>query len=315
LIVACWSVPRWLIGERRVNDHAGAMMPSPIDSAVSTFKLGGTLTIPRLGFGAMQLPGRPNGAAVDQATAVAVACRAVELGVRHIDTAAFYFCGTNRANNILRKALHPYPADLTIATKVGPLRTPTGEMSGEARPDQLRPAVAQNLQELAVDILDLVYLRVGRLAAAGTDPIGDRFTALAELRDEGLIRHLGVSNVTREQLAEARAIAPVAAVQNRFGVLDQQHGALVDECANAGIAFMPFFALGGGHTTLASQNLHQVAKRHGATVFQVAIAWGLARSPSIVQIPGTASLAHLEENMAAARLMLDEADMALLGHR
>jgi pyridoxine 4-dehydrogenase len=223
--------------------------------------------------------------------------------------------GPNRANGILRTALHPYPADLTIATKVGPLRTPTGEMVGEAGPEQLCPAVEQNLQELDLDVLDLVYLRVGRLAAAGTDPIGDRFSALAELRDEGLIRHLGVSNVTRQQLAEARAIAPVAAVQNRFGVLDQQNAALVDERADAGIAFMPFFALGGGHTTLVSEHLHQVAKRHGATVFQVAIAWGLARSPSIVQVPGTASLAHLEENMAAAHLKLDQADVGLLGHR
>jgi pyridoxine 4-dehydrogenase len=292
-----------------------AMTPSPIDAAVGTIKLGGTHTIPRLGFGAMQLPGRPNGPPVDQAMAVAVARRAVELGVRHLDTAAFYFRGPNHANDILRTALHPYADDLTIATKVGPLRNPTGELVGEATPEQLRPAVEQNLHNLAVDTLDLVYLRVGRLAAAGNDPIGDRFTALAELRDEGLIRHLGLSNVTGEQLAEARTIAPVAGVQNRFGVLDQRHAWLVDECADAGIAFMPFFALGGGHTTLASQSLHQVAKRHGATVFQVAIAWGLARSPWIVQIPGTASLAHLEENMAAASLMLDEADMALLGRR
>jgi pyridoxine 4-dehydrogenase len=198
---------------------------------------------------------------------------------------------------------------------VGPLRSPTGEMFGEATPDQLRPAVEENLRELGVDVLDLVYLRVGHLGTSGTDPIGDRFTALAELRDEGLIRQLGVSNVTREQLAEARSIAPVAAVQNRFGVLDQEDAALVDECADAGIAFMPFFALGGGHTTLAGEDLKKVAERHGATVFHVAIAWGLARSPSIVQIPGTGSLAHLEENMAAASLMLDEADMALLGQR
>ncbi|HEV7930964.1 MAG TPA: aldo/keto reductase [Actinomadura sp.] len=282
---------------------------------MNTFELGGAVTIPRLGFGAMQLPGRWSGPGLDHATAVAVARRAVELGALHIDTAAFYFNGTNRANDILRKALHPYPADVTIATKVGPLRTPTGEMYGEARPDQLRPAVEQNLRELGVDVLDLVYLRVGRLAKSGTEPIGDRFTVLAELRDEGLIRHLGVSNVTREQLAEARSIAPVAAVQNRFGVLDQEDAALVDECADAGIAYMPFFALGGGHTTLAGENLQKVAERHGATVFQVAIAWGLTRSPSIVQIPGTGSLAHLEENMAAARLMLDEADMALLGQR
>jgi aryl-alcohol dehydrogenase-like predicted oxidoreductase len=289
------------------------MTPSPINPAVTTFELGGTTTIPRLSFGAMQLPGRWSGPAADHATSVAVARRAVELGARHIDTAAFYFSGTNRANEILNKALHPYPADVTIATKVGPLRDSTGQMIGQARPDQLRPAVEQNLLELGVDVLDLVYLRVGRLGTEGPDPIGDRFTALAELRDEGLIRHLGVSNVTREQLAEARSIAPVAAVQNLFGVLEQQDAALVDECADAGIAFMPFFALGGGHSTLAGENLQKVAERHGATVFQVAIAWGLARSPSIVQIPGTSSLAHLEENMAAARLMLDESDMALLG--
>lgn len=263
----------------------------------------------------MQLPGRWNGAATDRDTAVAVARHAVELGARHIDTAAFYFSGARRANDILREALHPYPADLTIATKVGPIRNPAGELTGDATPGQLRPAVEQNLSELGVDILDLVYLRVGRLSRRGADPIGDRFAALAELRDQGLIRHLGVSNVTRAQLAEARAIAPVAAVQNRFGVLDQEDAALVDECADAGIAYMPFFALGGGHTALAGENLRRVADRHGATVFQVAIAWGLARSSSIVQIPGTASLAHLMENMAAARLVLDDADMALLGRR
>jgi pyridoxine 4-dehydrogenase len=160
-----------------------------------------------------------------------------------------------------------------------------------------------------------VYLRVGRLGVDGADSIGDRFAALAKLRGEGLIRQLGVSNVTSGQLAEARSIAPVAAVQNRFGVLDQDDSALVDECAGAGIAYMPFFALGGGRTPLADVSLEQVAGRHGATPHQVAIAWGLARSPSIVQIPGTVSLAHLEENMAAARLTLDEADLTLLGRR
>jgi aryl-alcohol dehydrogenase-like predicted oxidoreductase len=294
----------------RVDDHAEWMTPSPINPAAGTFELGGTITIPRLSFGAMQLPGRWSGPAADHATSVAVARRAVELGARHIDTAAFYFFGTNRANDILKEALHPYPADVSIATKVGPMRAPTGEMIGQAGPDQLRLAVEQNLRELGLDVLDLVYLRVG-----GPDPLGDRFAALAELRDEGLIRHLGVSNVTRGQLAEARSIAPVAAVQNLFGVLEQQDAALVDECADAGIAFTPFFALGGGRTTLAGENLQKVAERHAATVFQVAIAWGLARSPSIVQIPGTSSLAHLEQNMAAARLTLDESDMAMLGQR
>jgi pyridoxine 4-dehydrogenase len=289
------------------------MTSSPINPVASTFELGGAITVPRLGFGAMQLPGRWNGPPADLGNAVAVARRAVELGARHIDTAAFYFSGTNRANDILREALHPYPAGVTIATKIGPLRSPTGGMYGEATPDQLRPAVEQNLRELGVDVLDLVYLRVGRLGSGAADSIGDRFAALAKLRDEGLVRQLGVSNVTREQLAEARSIAPVAAVQNRFGVLDQEDSALVGECADAGIAFMPFFALGGGHTTLAGENLRKVTERHDATAFQVAIAWGLALSPSIVQIPGTGSLAHLEENMAAASLHLDEADMALLG--
>jgi pyridoxine 4-dehydrogenase len=289
------------------------MTPSPNNAAAGTFTLGGTLTIPRMGFGAMRLPGRPGGPAVEPATAVAVARRAVELGARHIDTAAFYARGANRANDILRAALHPYPAGVTIATKVGPLRNATGELIGEAGPDQLRAEVEQNLRDLGVDVLDLVYLRVGRLSAPSGDPISERFAALADLRDEGLIRHLGVSNVTGAQLAEARTIAPVAAVQNRFGVLDQHDAALVDACADAGIAFMPFFALGGGLTPLVGEHLQTVAARHGATVFQVAIAWGLARSPSVVQIPGTRSLAHLEENMAAARLVLDDADLVLLG--
>ncbi|WP_245967051.1 aldo/keto reductase [Sphaerisporangium album] len=282
------------------------------NSAANNYELGGTLTIPRLGFGAMQLPGRWNRPPIDLETSVAVARRAVELGARHIDTAAFYFSPTGRANDILRTALHPYPADVTIATKVGPLRDETGHMYAEATPGQLRAEVERNLRDLAVDVLDLVYLRVGRLQSDVADPIGERFAVLAGLRDEGLIRHLGVSNVTRAQLDEARAIAPVAAVQNRFGVLDQRDAALADACADLGIAYMPFFALGGGHAPLSGENLDAVAARHGATPFQVAIAWGLARSPSIVQIPGTASLAHLEENMAAGRLALDEEDMALL---
>ena len=276
------------------------------------FELGVPVPIPRLGFGAMQLPGRRNGPAVDRVTAVAVARRAVELGARHIDTAAFYSAGISRANDILREALRPYPSGVTIATKVGPLRRPDGTMYGQATPGQIRQEVEQNLRDLGVDVLDLVYLRVGRLAADRGEPLGDRFAALAALRDKGLIRHLGVSNVTSAQLAEARSIAPVAAVQNRFSVLDQADGALVDECAAADIAFMPFFALGGSHALVAGEGLEQVGRRHGATVFQVAIAWGLARSPAIVQIPGTSSLAHLEENMAAADLALDEADLTLL---
>ncbi len=271
------------------------------------FELGGTTTIPRLGFGAMQLPGGWTGPVADHATSVAVARRAVELGAVHIDTAAFYFSGPNRANEILRTALHPYPAHVTIATKVGPLRAPTGEIYGEAEPARLRREVEHNLDELGLDVLDLVYLRVGT-----TESLGDRFAALAELRDEGLIRHLGISNVTSGQFAEAHSVAPVAAVQNRFGVLDQEDSALVDECAAAGIAYMPFFALGGSHTTLTDESLRVVAGRHGVTEYQVAVAWGLARSPSIIQIPGTSSLDHLEQNMAAAHVTLDDADLYAL---
>ncbi|WP_326766896.1 oxidoreductase [Streptomyces sp. NBC_01591] len=289
--------------------------PTAGASGPGVFELGGTVTIPRLGFGAMQLPGRWSGPAGDTANAIAVARRAVELGARYIDTAAFYFSDTHRANDLLREALFPYPPDVIIATKVGPLRDETGEMYAEARPDQLRGEVERNLEDLGVDTLDLVHLRVGRLGSGVAESLGERFAVLAALREEGLIRQLGVSNVTSGQLAEARSIAPVAAVQNRFGVLDQADAALVDECADAGIAYMPFFALGGGHTELDGENLRKVSERHGATAFQVAIAWGLARSPSIVQIPGTASLAHLEENMAAGRLTLDEDDMALLGRR
>jgi len=286
------------------------MPTSPTNAPRRTFRLGGTLTVPRLGFGAMQLPGHWGGPAGDRANAVAVARLAVELGAHHIDTAAFYFTGANRANDILRAALHPYPAGVSIATKVGPMRLPNGRMHGEAGPAELRTEVERNLTELGLDTLDLVYLRV--LTPA---PLGDRFAVLAELRDAGLIRHLGVSSVTGEQLAEARSIAPVGAVQNRFGVLDQDDAALVDECARAGIAYMPYFALGGGHNPLDDRDLLDVAERNAATPFQVAIAWGLARSPSIVQIPGTASLGHLRQNMEAARITLDQDDMALLTRR
>ncbi|MER5746542.1 oxidoreductase [Streptomyces sp. NPDC002225] len=298
------------------NDLNPDPAPVPAPSAgPGVFALGGTVTVPRLGFGAMQLPGRWSGPAGDTEKALAVTRRAVELGVRYIDTAAFYFSPTHRANDLLREALFPYAPDLVIATKVGPLRDETGEMYAEARPDQLRAEVERNLEDLRVDTLDLVHLRVGRLGAGLDDPLGERFEVLAALREEGLIRQLGVSNVTADQLAEARSIAPVVAVQNRFGVLDQSDSGLVDICADAGIAYMPFFALGGGHTPLDSEGVRTVAARHGATEHQVALAWGLARSPSIVQIPGTASLAHLEQNMAAGRLALDAEDLALLGRR
>ncbi|MEV5572766.1 aldo/keto reductase [Spirillospora sp. NPDC052269] len=249
----------------------------------------------RLGLGAMRLPGMPGRLPVDHTTAVAVARRAVELGVTHIDTAAFYSRGTSRANEILRRALRPYPDGLTFATKVGP---------GQ----DVRAVVEQNLAELDLDVLDLVYLQSGR----PNESLADRFAQLAELSDQGLVRGIGVADVTRAQFAEARAVAPVAAVQNRFGVLDQSDAPLVDECAEAKVIYVAHSALGGGRVRLADDGLRRVALRYGATVYQVALAWGLTRSPTLVQIPGTASLTHLEQNMAAVRLELDETDMTTL---
>jgi pyridoxine 4-dehydrogenase len=183
----------------------------------------------------------------------------------------------------------------------------------QATPGQLRGLVQENLRELGVDRLDLVYLRVGAQNGPGGEPVGDRFAALAALRDEGLIRHLGVSNVDAAQLAEARAVAPVAAVQNTFHVHHHAgDAALLAQCAQAGIAFVPFFPLGGGNDPIDPARLEKVADRHQATVPQVALAWLLASSPAVLPIPGTGNLAHLEENTAAATLRLTPEDLATL---
>lgn len=275
--------------------------------------LGGDLTIKRLGFGAMRLPaGTFTGPARDPESGKAVLRRAVELGVNHVDTAGFYRRDDVAANDLIRAALHPYAADLVIATKVGPIRDDRGVPSTEATPQQLRGLVRDDLRELGLDRLDLVYLRVGGRGAPGGASIGERFAALAELQREGLVRHLGVSNVDAAQLAEARAIAPVAAVQNRFHVTERNDAAVLAECERAGIAFVPFFPLGGGGNAIDEGRVDKVAARHGATVAQVALAWMLASSPVMLAIPGTGSLDHLEENMAAARLRLTAEDLAEL---
>lgn len=278
------------------------------------FPIGGDLPVHRLGFGAMRLArGTFTGPVRDPEVGLAVLRRAVELGADHIDTAAFYRHEGVAANDLIRKALHPYPDGLVIATKVGPLRDERDLLSRQARPDQLRALVEENLTGLGLDRLDLVYLRVGAMAGPGGESIADRFSVLARLQDEGLIRHLGVSNVDAAQLAEARAIAPVAAVQNAFHVQDRGSAALLEECAAAGIAFVPFFPLGGGHAPIDQARLAGVAARRRATPAQVALAWLLAASPAILAIPGTGSLAHLEENMAAAGLRLTDEDLAELG--
>lgn len=274
-----------------------------------TFSLGGDLTINRLGFGAMRLAtGTFDGPTRPSATGIAVLRRAVELGVNHIDTAGFYGRGGVRANEQIRTALAPYPADLVIATKVGPLPGPDGVPSGQATPDQLRGLVETDLRTLGLDRLDLVYLRVGGMTGPGGESIADRFAALAELRAEGLIRHLAISNVDAAQFAEARTVAPVTAVQNKYA----DDSALLAECEAAGIAYVPYFPLGGGGTPLDTERLGKVAARRGATTAQIAIAALLATSPSVLAIPGTGTLAHLEENVAAGDIDLGDEDLSEL---
>ena len=282
-------------------------------AASGTFAIGGDLPVARLGFGTMRLPaGTLAGPARDPQDGIAVLRRAVELGVNHIDTASFYRRGGVVANELVRRALAPYPGGLVIATKVGPMLGPDGIPALQAGPGQLRGLVEDNLRELGVDHLNLVYLRAGGRNTAGGEPVAERFAALAKLRADGLIRHLGVSNVDAAQLAEARAIAPVAAVQNAFHVHATADAALLAECARTGTAFVPFFPLGGGPDPLDETRLEQTAARHGATVQQVALAALLAASAVMLPIPGTGSLAHLEENVAAASLQLTPEDIASL---
>lgn len=242
----------------------------------------------------------------DPENGIAVLRRSVELGVNHIDTADFYRRGAVRANELIRRALSPYRDDLVIATKVGPLPTPDGVPSGQATPGQLRGLVEADLRSLGLDRLDLVYLRVGGMTKPGGESIGERFAVLAELRAEGLIRHLGVSNVDAVEFSEARKIAPVAAVQNRH----TGDMGLLAECEEAGIAYVPYFPLGGGISPLDTERLDKVAVRLGATATQVHLASLLATSPSMLAIPGTGSLDHLEENLAANDLSLSDEDLS-----
>ncbi|EPH46426.1 oxidoreductase [Streptomyces aurantiacus] len=279
-------------------------------SAAGRLLIGGDLPVQRMGFGAMRLPSRTwDGPPHDPVNARAVLRRAVELGVDHIDTAAFYFYKDLAANDFIREALHPYPEDLVIATKVGPDRDRDHNWLTPADPAKLKADVHRNLRRLGRDRLDLVYLRFH----ADEGPGNGRFEALAELREEGLIRHLGVSNATPEQLAEAQSVAPVTAVQNKFSPVDRGADAvaMVELCARQGIAFVPFYPLGGTGAPHI-EGLRRVAERHGATAAQVGLAWSLSVSPAVLAIPGTSSLDHLEENIAAAALRLDAADLAEL---
>jgi aryl-alcohol dehydrogenase-like predicted oxidoreductase len=278
-------------------------------SAAGRWSFGDAPTIARLGFGAMRLPARSwTGPAVPREHALAVLRRTAELGVDHIDTAAFYTFADIRANELIRTALHPYDESLVIATKVGPIRPADGSPPFAGGPADLTGAVEQNLRELGLDRLDLVYLRVGAMTT-DDESVAERFEVLAGLRERGLIRHLGLSNITVDQLTEAQAIAPVVAVQNYYNLLRQDDRDLLARCEKDGIAFVPFFPL-GGHALVESETLDRVAARHGATAAQIALAWLLDSSPAMLAIAGTSSVAHLEENVAAAAIRLTDSDRA-----
>jgi aryl-alcohol dehydrogenase-like predicted oxidoreductase len=260
------------------------------------------LELTRVGYGAMQLAG-PGvfGPPKDRAAAIAVLREAVEIGITHIDTADFY--GPHITNEIIREALWPYPGELHVVTKIGARRDEKGGWPHARTPEELRSQVHDNLRNLGLDVLDLVNLRVGAIDFPEAGSLARQFEALAELQQEGLIRHLGVSNVTAEQFAEAQSIATVVSVQNHYNVARRDDDALVDLTAREGIAFVPYFPL-GGFTPLQSGVLDAVAERLGATPMSVALAWLLQRSPNILLIPGTSSVAHLRENVAAAGLEL-----------
>jgi aryl-alcohol dehydrogenase-like predicted oxidoreductase len=266
-----------------------------------TYRMGDR-EVTRMGYGAMQLAG-PGvfGPPKDRDAAVAVLREAVSVGITHIDTSDFY--GPHVTNQIIKEALHPYPENLTIVTKVGARRDEQGGWPHARTPDELRQAVHDNLENLGLDALDVVNLRMGGLESPEPGSIAPQFETLAELRQQGLIRHLGLSTVTAEQLAEAQAIAPVVCVQNMYNIARRDDDALIDLTAKQGIAFVPYFPL-GGFSPLQSQTLESVAERLSSTPHAVALAWLLQRSPNILLIPGTSSVAHLRDNIAAASLEL-----------
>jgi pyridoxine 4-dehydrogenase len=267
-----------------------------------TFTMGGDLTVTRMGYGAMQLAGRGVfGPPADRDAAVAVLREAVELGITHIDTSGYY--GPRVTNQIIREALYPYPGDLHIVTKVGAARDANGGWPTALAPAQLRAQVEENLRDLGLEAMDVVNLRNPGQGAPETGSIAGPFTALAQLQQEGLIRHLGLSNVTADHVAEAQSIAPVVCVQNYYNLANRRDDDLIGSLATRGIAYVPFFPL-GGFNPLQSGTLDAVAERLGAAPMTVALAWLLHRSPNVLLIPGTSSVAHLRENVTAADLAL-----------
>ena len=270
--------------------------------AAGAFPLGDRV-VKRLGYGAMQLAG-PGvfGPPKDHDTAIAVLREAVASGVNHIDTSDYY--GPYVTNKLIREALHPYPDDLVIVTKIGARRGDDASWSPAMSPDDLKSAVQDNLRNLKLDVLEVVNLRImGDGHGPADGPVEAPLTVLADLQRQGVVRHIGLSNVTSNQIEQGRRICDIVCVQNLYNVAHREDDALVDELARAGIAYVPFFPL-GGFTPLQSTALNEVATRLSATPMQVALAWLLKRAPNILLIPGTSSLGHLRENLAAASVKL-----------
>jgi pyridoxine 4-dehydrogenase len=267
-----------------------------------TFSLG-ERTVKRLGYGAMQLAGRGvMGPPKDRQAAIAVLREAVASGVNHIDTSDYY--GPHITNQIIREALHPYPPDLTIVTKLGARRGADGSWNPAFSAEELTSAVHDNLRNLGLDVLEVANLRAMFSALGPAEgSIAAPLTALVELQRQGLVRHIGLSNVTAKQVAEARGIAKIVCVQNQYNIAQRADDALIDDLASRGIAYVPFFPL-GGFQPLQSEELAKVAAQLSATPMQVALAWLLQRSPNVLLIPGTSSVTHLRENLAAASLRL-----------
>ena len=270
----------------------------------------GDLTVTRFGYGAMQLAG-PGvmGPPADRDGSLAVLREVLDLGIAHIDTSNAY--GPRVTNQLIREALHPYPESLHIVTKVGSTRDSRGGWPPAREPENLRRSVSENLENLGLEVLDLVNLRLGNAQGPQPGSLAEPFETLVELQRHGLIRHLGVSNATAEQVAEAQAIAPIVCVQNMYNLAYRQDDELIDMLAEVGIAYVPFFPL-GGFSPLQSSALSTVAARLDATPMSVALAWLVQRSPNILLIPGTSSAAHLRENLAGAGLPLSDDDLAEL---
>ena len=292
---------------------------APDAAAAGSWQLGDR-TVNRLGFGSMRLPGMPWEPPRSRTDATAVLHHALELGVNHIDTAAFYFNALRSSNELISTALHPYPDDLVITTKVGPSRSRDQQFEPPARPDQLRYQVEENIRELGLEQLDVVNLRWGAGHDKEPGSIADHLGALVELRDAGLIRDIGISNVTVDQLTEALALTTIVCVQNQYGLTNRREDDdLLELCGRNGVAFVPFFAVAAGSPGAQRSGaepgraeIAAVAAAHDATEAQIRIAWTLHQGPHVLAIPGTGNPTHLEENVAAAGIKLTAEELEVL---